>query len=1615
MGSGGDSGEATEYPYSPARVLAQAHLAGLSYLCDLFRERAPKDIAYLYDSTRRQWQEARDGWEQSKSEGRPDFSHITRVERHLRRNFNTMIWETTARFGNREWKRVKSERVGQVGPMNKYLNMAGAQLRDYGMTRFSFPEPEIVGRRGRRYVAVYEDPLHYCRVEVNHTTMPELDFVDMVRAPVFELARKCFINNVPMTEARRYVNLLLRRLSPFLEYLYTSGESGRWGFKRKRKRRKGDEPPDADQILRQIVLEIEALYGGTIGRPQPPTHQLSSDFEGLGLQYFLDQVTTLRYPQEEVADSEYAEHIIHADFLKDLCLREILRDVDAKWISEEARRRARWYGITWHRMLTNGYPQPFSLRRVILEGDGLLNDGEGQLLAAEVPVTTELGEGRADLVVFNRQVVRTSAGKGEIAHLRPVAVFDIKTKSAFNWSIKEDARESKKHGNITVPAFTMRRRSLTEREWTQVTQTTPDKKGEEQLALYAQALKREYTELTGDTDETPLVRGTIVVDAGQEASLIQSRLRSFVLSICDQLSNIPKMKSVQRLIARLDDEFSEWLRLAVVIEPVTAAQQSVLALREEKPADTQSGEDDGTESTRNIILYLSARANTRSGPTAAWIAQYWDGLEYIRQSTRPAKRTVWLDLSGDFSSEKLARRRLHISGHPRATQELWDRIEWMDVSQLVDSPLYGGGLPEAVSTAVSATIGRSGAGLIVVSGWEELEESTPQHLAAALRQVHQQLVRSLSGTGSPVLWFASPDIDATTSSVYQGHRLRSPSASRPFEGNVREVIWDLPVKPYAFGQMTPLLDDLRVIIHERDGSFQTDLAEVPCLRGWSSRFWTQKRAEGRGQQRRGRVPLEAEDVLNSAHLTNELAQSALGLLSHHGAETISPDYSVGIKIEAQPLRDISPPIVSPLTYQPRRRKVRVGKGYAVSSVSVPEITHPRGYREQQVKADEIRTTTRSPALLSLEMKGLGYEEVYRTEMRRVKDTLDFLTNLDYENQVAGPWYEFLDSLNDAIETIEAPTSETHLISRFLKTHPLSSDLWESLLWTREGTLLEGVGPRSRRLLGTALSQDSRVVSDTGTYLVLLLLAVTKINPSLGQRGIRVLWEDVKSWYLMQLELRISRRIRFNVRSIWSRLCRRAEYLLSDKSHSSVAARGKVMIDEASDGLNDFWLVVEDPYNTDRLLSGVWRGMNPFSLDEKMHWGLVRHDDIAASVAACRDPSDEFEVMIVHDGSDNYLWMREEIEWQLLGRVELVRRGGQLTDIRGMRITGLSDGDMEYPTALDNNQDELGVRIQRKLEMVEERAKKRIPVKIALVVDKNEFVISLIEDDELIEEVRTMHTAVLLHFLRGPLVGYAQSPEFEVYKEFYTWNPYEDIDYGELEVVRPYVERRKPLFGLHSSLPANAVDFSSLKIEDLRIEVVHDESVCPIALGESLSHDSCWRVRASEASNRMVTENLNRVMTDLDIFRLYSAGEIILGNTRYQLQIEFSPDPVTRDGVVFRESGRIAWLLGLKRIPAGTYSEMNKEKLICSLLKHRNEVQFIIRSDKTDDRLYSWLLFKTDSKVGEMEILEAVDQIFEGIMESYFNDDRHIEDVVSNYDDFLADLKEEIGSIKGSRS
>ena len=654
------------YPYDPARAIARAYLNGLSTLKDLLYRRFIKSIKYVYTSTQTKWASALDKWRQSKRHGIPDFSPITEVERHMRRNFNKMIWETTARYGNTEYKRIQNERKGKVGPLNRLLNMAGAQLRNYAVIRYSFPEPETIGRRGRRPTAGFEGGNDYPWVEVAHITLPELDFADMIRPHVFELCRKCFINDVPVNEARRYVNLLIRRLAPFLDYLYTSGETGWWGFRRSKKKN-GRDPtqPDAEQILREIVDEIETFYGTRNGKSLTVTQVLSEPEEEADISFFLDQVRRLRYPKETISTIEQQRRDAWAEFLKDLCERDILRDADARYLQKETKKRARWYGIKWHKLLTNGLVQPYNLRAIVLEGDRWAKEGDEYLIAAEIPITTPVGKGRADIVIFKRFMIPNPRIPRDLVVWKPVAVFDIKSKTAFNWEIKAEEKESKKNGKKVVPKFVIRRRGLTDTEWDEAIVGTPDKYGKDQLKAYAKGLVQEYVQITGDRNLPTPVSGTVIVDVSQDSAVVRTRFLQLLHVFCEKAPTSLKSKLNQRLQIKL--KRYDWLKLVLVVDSVKEKQVGLLLDKGNpviEPEPYNPLKECENEDNR-FILYLSAASASRSGPTAAWIARYWHGLEYLYELSKLMKdaEIIWFDISGDFSYQPLTKTRLRLNRH----------------------------------------------------------------------------------------------------------------------------------------------------------------------------------------------------------------------------------------------------------------------------------------------------------------------------------------------------------------------------------------------------------------------------------------------------------------------------------------------------------------------------------------------------------------------------------------------------------------------------------------------------------------------------------------------------------------------------------------------------------------------------------------------------------------------------------------------------------------------------------------------------------------------------------------------------------------------------------------
>jgi len=211
--------------------MQQAKTAAMNSILRLIGEGA-SELPEIYDRSQELFETAKNSRKTKSRERDPDrFVPICDVEKHLRKNFLELAFNTTARNGNKETKRIYSWNEGTIGPLNVLLNIAGAQLRLLGMTRYPFPQPQEkkvrrINKSGKEYFQkdyVYGGTRRRPTVIITHPMLPSLDFVDAIRGHLVELCRQCFIHSVPIGDASRYINLLIFKLRPLLDKLYLVG------------------------------------------------------------------------------------------------------------------------------------------------------------------------------------------------------------------------------------------------------------------------------------------------------------------------------------------------------------------------------------------------------------------------------------------------------------------------------------------------------------------------------------------------------------------------------------------------------------------------------------------------------------------------------------------------------------------------------------------------------------------------------------------------------------------------------------------------------------------------------------------------------------------------------------------------------------------------------------------------------------------------------------------------------------------------------------------------------------------------------------------------------------------------------------------------------------------------------------------------------------------------------------------------------------------------------------------------------------------------------------------------------------------------------------------------
>ena len=510
--------------FSPSVVQAKALYAGLSALVKLANRRKNERTKFFCEAILRMWAQL---GQQLKTVG-PRTSEgvalLQNAEPNLRHLYLDIVWYSTEPYGNHEHKRVYSWRQGAIGPLNELINFAGAVLRELAVTRYPFPEPVFFQVREYRHdnvrilphLEAERTPLDvvkkvYWRAGykgsakrptylLSHPTLPEMDFVDMIRAHVIELCRQCFIYNVPSADAHGYIRFLVHRLKPFLDWVYTGERTGRKDFW-----------PDADKELRRLAREIRTLYGSNIGKRKRATEMLDEALLPQNACWLKTKATeVISATDDEEAKKQCARIAKMID-------QAIIVDRDVTKLMGKMTTLIQKEGNDWHRVLFSGLHHPPSVRSVVFSGDTMLEKPGHIIVVAELPLVTPQGGGQVDLAFFVRR--RVSGG----AIWTPVTVLELKTRTSISFNFYSQESKSKRD---MLPVPYLWKTTLSEKEWNEAVGSILPNTTLNQSDTYERGLLREYYALVPEDSAPPefLQKGVILIDTHQSQSRV---LRAF--------------------------------------------------------------------------------------------------------------------------------------------------------------------------------------------------------------------------------------------------------------------------------------------------------------------------------------------------------------------------------------------------------------------------------------------------------------------------------------------------------------------------------------------------------------------------------------------------------------------------------------------------------------------------------------------------------------------------------------------------------------------------------------------------------------------------------------------------------------------------------------------------------------------------------------------------------------------------------------------------------------------------------------------------------------------------------------------------------------------------------
>jgi len=1444
------------YPKNPSRILTTAFKIGMAITLALARDRATGKARPLYFGQGNRikgmvkvWGNAKEEYQRTVLSGNPDATPLLKAENNVRRSFTRILLKTSVRYGNTEAKRVKRE-AGNKKYLNILWDYAGGRLRDVTKGRYFFPKAVLVEIDDGKTIHGYHGSSKMPFYPVRHNHLPELDFADMIRSPLMELARQCLKYGVPIKDSKRYIDMLLFRLLPFLDYVYTERRSGRGNYVREGLRE-----------LRAVVELIKNVYGTRNGRRQSITAEVMEtivDDEPV-------EIEETEQHQDKKAD-ETKSHILQEvvneaksdgaildeslQTLERLLKNGILDEEDSVELLREYQEQSRKLGVKIHRFVCKNFQSPFSFRGIIYYGTEMAYDNSGLILLSETPVDD--GRGRLDFFLVRAITQNRVDGAPSIITCEPFMVVDLKTKSAFDFDLYGTESRTKEKENV-VREFVLNHREMTDEEWSNVLSSTPDEYETGQLDAYEQATLADYKRfMRSDVDtQQSLSKAVLIVDSCQSWRKVSETILPLIMKAYQGCIDGILSAGALLIPSKGHRELRVALRMLSVTQPNTTTEELDIPVPQ-KPFKYR------VEDHKEFLLYLTVPGKGSPSESAANIAERLHGVEYIQSLVKGRSRDVyWFDLVGEYSDPVLRKKQFRMKYQHKSIKYFFrDRVQMRDFSEQIRSFIYEGAPISFIRTWIQSQLKGSRNPFIVISGWESLRRSTPSSHQRFLDEIVISVIQTLPRK-STIVWFARPVPIAQQSIIYSTRCVAPFYQGSVWENIVDKIIWNVAMPPdRSRARVSTNYHNRGILIEQPARDPEWKMIEIGQLRGWHQDFQSGGRKLPEVYYRNA-----GEAVQYSSWYRKEQLERVQNLIPHMLSRH---EYNPGPRSDFElEIEDASALYNTPQKTRPRLRfnhtqiqRELEKDGRTKPLLPMADINRRREIRQMQLAVPHQKRTTRPPSEYFLTDYESDLRRLALAEIHNLRDTIKFLS-LDIEVEVE--LKELLDSIKKTLAEIHPEDSTSlmntlRLVRQTLETDPLSRQVWEWSLSFR--SILRGLSTAQSEHLTTIQMIHPDILFLMGNHLFLLILAALGPVPEVSfTQALAALWDYVRPWQLIGLGMKptypkghITGSSILDRHTLLERLRRRfvKKNRSLDLQTSLTNIRFGQMIVLPSSGAADstyLWLLFQrnhDIIDMNAVLlqpRGMDPSLTPVELLQEMVSGRTLWSESDLSLlswnARLHDDERKIRILVAKQHDEQILWVddRENKRWLPIGRLHYTTR--RFEDVTLIRTFELSEVHHLLPVEYDEvcqPHQQLEDMILRAMVILNNGLDKCVSVTCKVSLDVQERMYRIVFYDKAtqsqIGELLINRTVDLLEILRRP------DNECEpviVDGQRLIWNRFNDVSYADdVALLRPWVIRYEPFPGMSLKFPPTVQHLLNASKEyDLIIELYHDPWTCPL--------------------------------------------------------------------------------------------------------------------------------------------------------------------------------------------